>query len=57
MRSTGKQEVAGSIPAGSGNNSFVETDHEIFSTVILSFPGGGQVVRRCRVSYVTGASS
>ena len=34
-RSTGNQEVAGSTPTGSGN-SFVEIDHEIFSTVILS---------------------
>ena len=32
---TGDQEVVGLIPAGSGN-SFVEIDHEIFPTVILS---------------------
>ena len=34
---TGDQEVAGSTPAEVGN-SFVEIDHEIFSTVILSRP-------------------
>ena len=32
---TGDQEVAGSIWAGSGN-SLSQTDHEIFSIVILS---------------------
>ena len=50
-RPTGDQEVAGSTPAevwrpgGCGFNpcqgrqhSFVEIDHEIFSTVILSLP-------------------
>ena len=36
-RPTGDQEVAGSIPAGS-EYSFVEIDHEIFSSVILSLP-------------------
>ena len=36
-RPTGDQEVAGSTTAGSAH-SFVEIDHEIFSTVILSFP-------------------
>ena len=35
-RPTGDQEVAGSTPAEVGNIFFVETDHEIFSTVILS---------------------
>ena len=35
-RPTGDQEVAGSTPAG--QHSFVEIDHEIFSTVILSLP-------------------
>ena len=34
-RPTGDQEVAGSIPAGSGNT---EIDHDTFSTVILSLP-------------------
>ena len=34
---TGDQEVACSAPAGSAI-SFVELDHEIFSTVILSLP-------------------
>ena len=34
-RSSGDQEVAGSIPAGSGN-ILAEIDHEIFSVVILS---------------------
>ena len=34
---TGDQEIAGSTPIGSAT-SFVEIDHEIFSTVILSFP-------------------
>ena len=33
---TGDQEVAGLIPYGSGKNSFIEIDHEIFSMVILS---------------------
>ena len=36
-RATGDQEVAGSTPAEVGS-SFVEIDHEIFSTVILSLP-------------------
>ena len=36
-RPTGDQEVAGSTPAGR-QHSFVEIDHEIFSTVILSLP-------------------
>ena len=35
---TGDQEVAGLIPAMSGPHSFVEIDHEIFSTVILFLP-------------------
>ena len=35
---TGDQEVAGSTPAEVGNILFVEIDHEIFSTVILSLP-------------------
>ena len=34
---TGDQEVAGSTPFGSAT-LFVEIDHEIFSTVILSLP-------------------
>ena len=34
-RPTGDQEVAGSTPP-SRQHSFVEIDHEIFSTVILS---------------------
>ena len=38
-RPNGDQEVAGSTPAEVGNIlSFVEIDHEIFSTVILSLP-------------------
>ena len=36
-RPTGNEEVVGSTPAEVGNN-FVEIDHEIFSTVILSLP-------------------
>ena len=36
-RPTGDQEVAGSTPPGR-QHSFVETDHEIFSTVILYLP-------------------
>ena len=36
-RPTGDQEVAGSTPAGR-QHSFVEIDHEIFSTVILPLP-------------------
>ena len=36
-RPTGDQEVAGSTPAEVAH-SFVEIDHEIFSTVILSLP-------------------
>ena len=35
---TGDQEVAGSILAPVLQHSFVEIDHEIFSTVILSLP-------------------
>ena len=35
VRPTGNQEVAGSTPGGQ-QHSFVEIDHEIFSTVILS---------------------
>ena len=35
-RPTGDQEVTGSIPAEGRQHSFVEIDHEIFSTVILS---------------------
>ena len=35
---TGDLEVAGSIPTGSGNTFYVEIDHVIFSTVILSLP-------------------
>ena len=37
-RPTGDQEVAGSIPRRGRQHSFVEIDHEIFSTVILSLP-------------------
>ena len=37
-RPTGDQEVAGSTPAEISNIIFVEIDHEIFSTVILSLP-------------------
>ena len=37
-RPTGDQEVAGSIPRRGWQHSFVEIDHEIFSTVILSLP-------------------
>ena len=36
-RPAGDEEVAGSPPPGR-QHSFVETDHEIFSTVILSLP-------------------
>ena len=36
-RSTGDQEVAGSSPPGR-QHSFMDIDHEIFSTVILSLP-------------------
>ena len=36
-RLTGDQEVAGLTPPGR-QHSFVEIDHEIFSTVILSLP-------------------
>ena len=36
-RPTEEQEVTGSIPP-IWQHSFVEIDHEIFSTVILSFP-------------------
>ena len=36
-RPTGDQEVAGSTPAGLAT-FFVEIDHEIFSTAILSLP-------------------
>ena len=37
-RQTGDQEVAGSTPRQGWQHSFVEIDHEIFSTVILSLP-------------------
>ena len=37
-RPTGDQEVAGSAPHRGRQHSFVENDHEIFSTVILSLP-------------------
>ena len=37
---TGDQEVAGSTPAEVWQHSFVEIDHEIFSSVILSLPKG-----------------
>ena len=37
-RPTGDQEVAGSTPLRGRQHSFVEIDHEIFSTVILSLP-------------------
>ena len=37
-RPAGDQEVAGSTPSRGRQNSFVEIDHEIFSTVILSLP-------------------
>ena len=37
-RPTGDQEVAGSTPRQGRQYSFVEIDHEIFSTVILSLP-------------------
>ena len=36
-RPTGDQEVAGSTPPGR-QHSFMEIDHEIFSTVVLSLP-------------------
>ena len=36
-RPIGDQEIAGSTPP-SRQHSFVEIDHEIFSTVILSLP-------------------
>ena len=35
---TGDQEVAGSNPHQGWQHSFMEIDHEIFSTVILSLP-------------------
>ena len=38
-RPAGDQEVAGSISAGFSYISFVEINHEIFSTVILFLPG------------------
>ena len=43
-RPTGDQEIVGSTPPGR-QHSFVEIDHEIFSTVILSLPliQGGQL--------------
>ena len=37
-RPTGDQEVAGSSPLRGRQHSFVETDHERFSTVILFLP-------------------
>ena len=41
-RPTGDQKVAGSIPA-EPHHCFVETDQEIFSTVILSHPLASRV--------------
>ena len=35
---TGDQEVVGSTPLRGRQHSFVEIDHEIFSTIILSLP-------------------
>ena len=37
-RPTGDQEVADSTPRRGRQHSFLEIDHEIFSTVILSLP-------------------
>ena len=37
-RERDRERVAGSTPAEVGNISFVEIDHEIFSTVLLSLP-------------------
>ena len=37
-RPTGDKEVAGFNPRRGRQHSFVEIDHEIFSTVILSLP-------------------
>ena len=37
-RPTGDQEVTDSIPTRGRQHSFVEIDHEIFSTVIVSLP-------------------
>ena len=37
-RPTGDQEVAGSAPRRGRQHYFVEIEHEIFSTVILSLP-------------------
>ena len=58
-RPTGNQEVAGSTPPGR-QHSFVEIDHEIFSTVILSLlliqedqlSVSGE--RMCTIQYNTG---
>ena len=46
---TGDQEVPGLIPAGSRQHSFMEIDHEMFSTVILSLPliQEGQLLVSC----------
>ena len=49
VRPTGDQEVAGSIPARSGNIFFMETGHGIFSMVILSLPLADS--RRAVVSF------
>ena len=37
-RPTGDREVTGSTPAECRQHSFVEIDHEVISTVILSLP-------------------
>ena len=37
-RPTGDQEVAGSTPGRGRQHFFVDIDHEIFSTAILSLP-------------------
>ena len=51
-RPTEDQEVAGSTPRRGRQHSFVEIDHEIFSTVILSLQEGQLSVSGERVCTI-----
>ena len=46
VRLTGDQKFAGSTPHRGRQHSFVEIDHEIFSTVILSLKGSCQFLAK-----------
>ena len=56
VRPTGDQEVVGLTPADVGNILSWRFDHEIFSTVILSFPliqEGQFLVKECAQYWLT----